>query len=114
MKRILALLMISVGIIPACSEKDDLPHSESIKIVSLNATKNPIIAYDTTTLSVVAQGQNLQYGWVANHGKVFGSGSKVLYNACQSCAGLNTITCRVFNDTGEIKDTIMIRVIPLK
>ena len=114
MKTIYTFLLIGIVVMTACSKKDELPQSGSIKIISLTVTKNPVMAYDTTTLSVVAQGENLQYGWSANHGKVYGSGSKVLYDACQSCAGLNTITCRVFNDTGEVRDTIMIRVIPLE
>ncbi|MCX6250915.1 MAG: hypothetical protein NTX61_09190 [Bacteroidetes bacterium] len=96
----------------ACSKKSDPTLSESIKIVSLSASINPVKAYEITEISVEATGENLQYGWVANHGRILGNGKVVQYNACTSCAGHNTITCRVFNETGEVSDTIMIRVYP--
>jgi len=99
-------------VIAACSKKENTNPSSEIQIVSLTATANPVMAYDTTVITVVATGNNLQYGWVANHGKIKGGGTTIKYSACQSCIGLNTITCKVFNETGEISDTIMIRVTP--
>ena len=68
------------------------------------------MAYDTSVITVEATGENLQYGWVANHGRIKGSGKSVKYSACITCIGHNTITCRVFNETGEVSDTVMIRV----
>ncbi|HNW75019.1 MAG TPA: hypothetical protein PKN44_15420 [Bacteroidales bacterium] len=112
MKRIYLLLGIMTALIVGCSKKENSNPSAEIKIVSLTETVNPVIAYDTTIITVVATGENLKYGWVANHGKIKGSGTSVKYSACQSCRGMNTITCRVFNETGEVSDTIMIRVTP--
>jgi hypothetical protein len=103
--------LLAVSIL-ACSKKDDTKPPADIKIVSLTATVNPVMAYDTTVITMEALGKNLLYGWVANHGKLKGSGKTVKYCACQSCLGHNTITCRVFNETGEVSDTIMIRVTP--
>jgi len=103
------LLLIAIAFL-ACSKKEDNNPSTSIKIVSLTASVNPVKAYDTTVITVEAIGDSLQYGWIANHGNIIGSGKIVKYSACQSCKGLNTITCRVFNDTGEVSDTVMIRV----
>lgn len=110
MKKICFVLFIVTCCLLACSKKNDSTSSADIKIISLTATVNPVKAYDTTVITMEASGESLQYGWVANHGKLKGSGKTIKYSACQSCIGHNTITCRVFNDTGEVSDTIMIRV----
>jgi len=112
MKKIYLLLFIAGVSLWACSKKNDMTPSNDIKIISLTANFNPVMAYDTTVITVEASGESLQYGWVVNHGKIKGSGNSIKYSACQSCIGHNTITCRVFNDTGEVSDTIMIRVTP--
>lgn len=112
MKHIALIILTGLVILVACSEKDNTAPSSQIKIISLTASANPVMAYDTSVITVVSTGDNLQYGWVANHGKIKGSGSTIKYSACQSCIGLNTITCRVFNETGEVSDTVMVRVTP--
>lgn len=112
MKRIYLFLFVGIVMITACSKKENTNPSTEIRIVSLTETVNPVMAYDTTIITIVATGENLQFGWIANHGKIKGSGTTIKYSACQSCIGLNTITCRVFNETGEVSDTIMIRVTP--
>ncbi len=112
MKCTYLIVLIGLVILSACSKKDNTDPSSQIKIVSLTASVNPVMAYDTSVITVEAIGDNLQYGWVANHGKIKGSGSTIKYSACQSCIGLNTITCRVFNETGEVSDTVMVRVTP--
>lgn len=112
MRRIYLILVLGLVVMAACSKKENTNPSTEIKIISLTETVNPVKAYDTTVITVVATGENLQYGWVANHGKIKGSGTMVKYSACPSCRGMNTITCRVFNETGEVSDTIMIRVTP--
>lgn len=107
--RITILLVLLIFIIACKKEKTDPPAGD-IKIISLSTTFNPVKAWDTTLISVEATGSNVNYGWEANHGSIVGSGSQVKYAAGECCVGLNTITCRVFNDTGEVSDTIMIRV----
>ncbi len=112
MNRIYFVFAVVLFFFWACSKKSETAPSENIKIVSLTSTLNPVMAYDTTVITVEATGENLQYGWVANHGRIKGSGKTVKYSACITCIGHNTITCRVFNETGEVSDTIMIRVNP--
>jgi hypothetical protein len=94
----------------SCSEKDNNKPSDSIQILSLTASINPVKAWDTTVITIEATGDSLQYGWEANHGNFRGGGKQIRYAAGECCVGLNTITCRVFNNTGEVSDTIMIRV----
>ena len=110
MKRTYFVLLLIAFAFWACSKTEQNNPSANIKIVSLTASVNPVKAYDTTVITVEAIGDSLQYGWKANHGNIIGSGKIVKYSACQSCKGLNTITCRVFNYTGEVSDTVMIRV----
>ncbi|NQV02285.1 MAG: hypothetical protein HQ542_06550 [Bacteroidia bacterium] len=103
---ILSLLYVLL----ACNKEKNAPTTGDITLVSLASTQNPVKAWDTTIITVVATGSNLQYGWDANHGSITGSGTQIKYAAGECCVGLNTITCRVFNDTGEVSDTVMIRV----
>lgn len=112
MKQLYMIVLTGLAMLSACSKNDNPGQSSQIRIVSLTASANPVMAYDTSVITVVATGDNLQYGWVVNHGKIKGSGTTIKYSACQSCIGLNTITCKVFNETGEVSDTIMIRVTP--
>ncbi len=96
----------------SCSKNDEVPDrpSDQIVILSFEATHRNIKAWDTTTITVVAEGQNLEYFWEANHGDIKGQGMTVKYAAGNCCIGLNTITCKVFNETGFAEDTIQIRV----
>ena len=110
MRKTSLVFILVTACLLACSKKKDSTPSADIKIISLTASVNPVMAFDTTVITMEAIGANLQYGWVANHGKLKGSGNIVKYCACQSCIGHNTITCRVFNETGEVSDTVMIRV----
>ena len=110
MSRTLILVILSTVILFSCSKEKTEKTAGDIQIQSLTATLNPVEAWDTTLITMEATGSNLQYGWAANHGDFTGSGKTVKYAAGECCVGLNTITCRVFNDTGEVSDTIMIRV----
>lgn len=107
---ITALFLSALIISFSCQKKDQSHPKGDITIVNLIATLNPVKAWDTTLITVTATGSNLQYGWEADHGSIIGSGQVVKYAAGECCVGLNTITCRVFNDTGEVSDTIKIRV----
>jgi hypothetical protein len=107
---IIILFLGSLVLSYSCKKKDQSQPTGDITIVSLSATLNPVKAWDTTLITVSATGSNLQYGWEADHGSIVGSGPAVKYAAGECCVGMNTITCRVFNDTGEVSDTIKIRV----
>jgi len=110
MHKIFILFILSTGMFFSCSKEKNDKSTGDITIQSLTCTVNPVKAWDTTLITVEATGSNLQYGWVANHGDFKGSGKTIKYAAGECCVGLNTITCRVFNETGESSDTIMIRV----
>jgi hypothetical protein len=110
MNRTIILLLLSTAIMFSCSKEKTEKTTGDIQIQSLTATLLKVKAWDTTLITMEATGSNLQYGWKANHGSITGSGKIVKYAAGECCVGLNTITCRVFNDTGEASDTIMIRV----
>ena len=110
MNKISMIFILSAVILFSCSKENKEKTAGDIKIQSLSCTANPIEAWDTTLITVEATGSNLQYGWEANHGDFKGSGKTIKYAAGECCVGMNTITCRVFNDTGEVSDTIMIRV----
>jgi hypothetical protein len=103
------LLILLLG---ACSKEDPANTAGDIAITALTASLRVVEAWDTTLITVEATGSDLQYGWEANHGDITGSGKTIKYAAGECCVGLNTITCRVFNSTGEVSDTIMIRVTP--
>ena len=96
----------------SCEKGNDQPtDSGSIKIVSLTAADTVLKAWlDTTNIDVVAAGENLRYEWSCNHGTLHGSGIKVTYMAGECCVGLNTITCRVFNDSSSVSKDIYIRI----
>ncbi len=110
MRKLFILLMCSTIFLFSCSKEKTEKTTGDIRIQSLTATLVKIKAWDTTVISMEATGSNLQYAWEANHGDIKGSGATIKYAAGECCVGLNTITCRVFNDTGEASDTIMIRV----
>jgi hypothetical protein len=110
MNRIIFLVLISAFFVFSCSKEKSGKTTGDIQIQSLTANFLTVKAWDTTLITVEATGSNLQYGWEANHGDFKGSGKTIKYAAGECCVGLNTITCRVFNDTGEASDTIMIRV----
>lgn len=105
-------LLICLGcfFILSCTEKEGPVSAGDIRIQSLTVSANPIKAWDTAWITMEATGSGLNYHWEANHGDITGSGNRVKYAAGQCCIGLNTITCRVFNETGEVADTVMVRV----
>jgi hypothetical protein len=104
--------LVAVVLVLSCSKEDEPPaDTGAIKIISLTSTDSVIKAFtDTATITVVATGDNLEYKWTYNHGRVIGSGAIVRYAACQSCIGLNTITCTAFNDSASASKDIKILV----
>ena len=110
MNRMILFMFFASATICSCSKGKEEKSTGDIRIQRLTATLNPIEAWDTTMITIEATGSNLQYGWEANHGDFKGCGKTVKYAAGECCVGMNTITCRVFNDNGELSDTIKIRV----
>ncbi len=110
MNRAIIFVLILTLFVFSCSKEKNEKTTGDIHIQSLTASSLKVKAWDTTLITMEATGSNLQFAWEANHGDFKGSGKTVKYAAGECCVGLNTITCRVFNDTGEASDTIMIRV----
>jgi len=108
----LAVIFFISLLVFSCAKENDQPaDTGAIKIVSLTATDTVLKAWmDTASITVVATGDSLGYEWSCNHGTLHGSGTTVKYMAGQCCVGLNTITCRVFNDTSSVSKDINIRI----
>ena len=105
----LALILLSIF---ACNKADDGFQNTTDKIVidSLTATSDTVMAWDTTTITCYARGESLEYYWECDHGNFNGGGTQIKYAAGQCCVGGNTITCKVFNETGAVFKSIKIVV----
>lgn len=109
---ITAMLLIFLALI-SCSKQDDdsvQNTSGNISIDSLVATHYSVKAWDTTTIICHARGTNLTYTWECDHGSFNGGGEQIKYAAGECCVGINTITCKVSNETGTVSENIAIEV----
>jgi hypothetical protein len=107
------VFLILLFVIFACQkEKDQNPDNTTDQIIldSLVASHYTVKAWDTTTITCYAHGTDLVYGWECDHGNFNGSGMQIRYAAGECCIGLNTITCKVSNETGQIVRDIQIEV----
>jgi hypothetical protein len=116
MKYYIPLALVLAFLLFACNKEKDNPDvvsSDKLALDSLVATKQHIVTWEQISVKAYARGENLKYEWYSNHGSmmVFDSVT-VLYWACSSCVGLNTIECTVSNEYGSISDTVMIQVDP--
>jgi hypothetical protein len=114
MKKRYFILLLAIGsLIFACKKEDDAPPedpTDHVIIDSLKATFYTVKAWDTTTITCYARGENLIYSWECDHGNFNGSGTHIKYAAGQCCIGLNTITCTVSNDSAQVSRDIQIEV----
>lgn len=115
----LMALFASVVLMNTACQKDEVTTdiisvitTDSISIVSMEASRTSIKAWDTTTVTVHAIGENLVYQWSADEGTIVkaGADSVIHFTACQSCIGTRVITCKVSNKTGFVTDTIHMNV----
>jgi hypothetical protein len=114
-KLIILSSMIVFSIVFLSCKKDENKQltqpTDNLAIDSLVATKTNIKIYEQTFITAYTRGKNLKFQWNANHGTIETTDSStVMYWACPSCVGLNTIECKVTNDYGTVSDTIMINV----
>lgn len=107
-----ALALLAFLFFISCDKETDKPtDTGAIEIVSLTVSDTSLIAWiDTADIVVMATGNNLAYEWSCNHGTLRGSGTNVSYTAGQCCVGLNTITCRVYNESSSTSKDINIRI----
>lgn len=104
---ILAILFFSCG-----KNNDDIIEdtTDQISIDSLTASFYTVKAWDTTTINCYATGIDLVYAWECDHGNFNGSGTQIKYAAGECCVGINTISCTVSNEFGQVSDDIQIEV----
>jgi hypothetical protein len=98
----------------ACNKHDDIvPENTTNTIIidSIIPTKRNLIVWEESYITVYARGNNLTYYWECDHGTVLGRDSTtVLYYACPSCLGDNTVKCTVTDEYGSVSDTVMVHV----
>lgn len=84
--------------------------TDQITIDSLAASFYTVKAWDTTTITCYASGQNLEYAWECDHGNFNGGGTQIKYAAGECCVGINTILCTVSNEFGHVSESVQIEV----
>ncbi|MDZ7741105.1 MAG: hypothetical protein U5Q03_04975 [Bacteroidota bacterium] len=109
---IAGMLLVLLASISCSKQNDDSPQniSDDIKIDSLIATHHTVKAWDTTTITCHASGTKLTYTWECDHGNFNGGGDQIKYAAGECCVGINTITCKVSNESGYVSENIAIEV----
>lgn len=107
-------VILGVFVLFACEKEYVDPVEEdntsAIKFISLEASSYSVKVFDTVYVKAVVEGQDLIYEWQKNSGTLKGSGDKVIYWGCYSCIGVNTISCKVYNDSGHVSKSINIEV----
>ncbi|MCB2218749.1 MAG: hypothetical protein KQI35_00025 [Bacteroidetes bacterium] len=111
-KYIIVITTIFSGLIACEKDKDQKPSdtTDQITIDSLIASLYSVKAWDTATITCYANGIDLVYSWECDHGNFNGGGTQIKYAAGECCIGLNTITCTVSNETGQVTKDIQIEV----
>lgn len=66
----------------------------------LKAANSGIRVGETTVITATCTGSNLSYNWTCTAGTIVGEGAEVTYGStCNSCKGVNQITCTVSDGT---------------
>jgi len=114
MKKKYVIFLLAIGaLVFGCKKEDDAPQegpTEHVIVDSLTASFYTVKAWDTTTITCYARGENLIYAWECDHGNFNGNGTQIKYAAGECCIGLNTITCTVSNDSAQVSRDIQIEV----
>ena len=92
--KMMFFLIILPGIVWIYScEKDgndlEMNTTDAIIIDSISASHYSVKAWDTTTITCYATGQNMVYAWECDHGNFNGGGTQIKYAAgeCHSVSG---------------------------
>ena len=109
---LLALFVVAMAILISCEKDQELPVSETLKIDSLVVSRDTIIAWDTSIITVYAKGADLRYEWAADKGTIIQTSlpNSVRFSACESCKGHRQIICTVIDSTGTASDTAWVFV----
>ena len=110
-KNYFIFLSIIACFLIAC-EKENISENttDQISIDSLKASFYTVKAWDSTTINCYATGIDLIYAWECDHGNFNGGGTQIKYAAGECCVGLNTITCTISNELGQVSEDIQIEV----
>lgn len=108
------LVFFMVLVLHGCTSKDnsDPVGAGALKITSLKATMDTVMAWDTTKISVITNLPATHIKWEADHGTLIGSGANITYYAGMCCIGTNTIRCRVEGDEGIDTASLKIHITP--
>ncbi len=108
------LVLFTLLLLYSCTGKDksDPVVTGALKITSLKATMDTVMAWDTTKISVITNLPATHIKWEADHGTLIGSGATITYYAGMCCIGTNTIKCRVEGDEGIDTASLRIHITP--
>lgn len=93
----------------SCSEKESADSMPIIK--SLTASPDTIdFGGDQSTITCVAEGNNLTYTWDVDLGDIVPAGQpgKVTFTGSPCCVGKKIIKCTVENGRGSVTDTVIV------
>lgn len=82
----------------AAAPQDNNPAVNAVPLAfsELKAQSTGLHVGETTVITAVVSGNNLAFSWSCTAGTLVGEGAEVTYGStCNSCVGLNTITCTV-------------------
>jgi hypothetical protein len=86
-----------------CSKEEQELPAEDLIFESLISEKDTIAPGETTTVNAIATGNGLSYYWSATLGDILGSGSEIVYAASPCQTGINQITCKIADRSGQSK-----------
>lgn len=87
-------MSISLMIMTSC-KKEDHDVEKPLTFTSLIAQEDTIFPGGTTSVTALADGDEITYSWSASAGDVVGSGSVINYVSPPCTVGNNQITCVV-------------------
>ena len=107
------LIFIFIVLLPSCQPKPPQNSSLSVQQIQIAITASPpeIVVNNKTSLSIIAQGNNLEFEWSALAGEIEGTANTAIYTAPAE-PGLDKISVHVKDGGGEeFFDTIDINVV---
>lgn len=109
---IVILVLVTATLYISCNKESGRPASVSLKIDSITVFRDTVVAWDTSIITVYANGAVLSYEWMADKGTIIltSDPKSVRFSACESCKGHRQIICSAVDHTGVAKDTAYIFV----
>ncbi len=98
-----------IPVIFSCKKDKTQDVDKPLVFESLTSEKDTILLYETTIVTAVADGDEIEYIWSADMGNINGGGSSVTYIPTPCVAGNVLVTCTV-RDKGNNKLTKTITI----